>query len=66
MSSRHQKEKRLRPRSNPYKRDRFDQTRYVRVTVEEQQEPPVIAAAVLPPADPFLNNKNEDAPVSKE
>lgn len=32
MSSRHQKEKRLRPRNNPYKRDQFDQTKYLRVS----------------------------------
>ena len=31
MSSRHQKEKRLRPRSDPYKRDHFNQSKYLRV-----------------------------------
>lgn len=31
MSSRHEKEKRLRPRSNPYKRDHFVQAEYLRV-----------------------------------
>lgn len=30
MSSRHQKEKRLRPRHDPYKRDHFDKSRYMR------------------------------------
>jgi hypothetical protein len=31
MSSRHQKEKRLRPRHDPYKRDHFNQSEYLRV-----------------------------------
>ena len=31
MSSRHEKEKRLRPKSNPYKRDHFIQADYLRV-----------------------------------
>ena len=31
MSSRHQKEKRLRPRNDPYKRDHFNQSKYLRV-----------------------------------
>jgi hypothetical protein len=31
MSSRHEKEKRLRPRSNPYKRDHFVQAEYLRM-----------------------------------
>lgn len=45
MSSRHQKEKRLRPRNEPYKRDRFDQTRYTRVVyqnVEQKPKDPVV------------------------
>ena len=32
MSSRYEKEKRLRPRNNPYKRDHFNQTEYLRIT----------------------------------
>ena len=35
MSSRREKEKRLRPRSNPYKRNHFDQTKYLRLPVSE-------------------------------
>lgn len=31
MSSRHQKEKRLRPRHDPYKRDHFDKSKYMRI-----------------------------------
>jgi len=31
MSSRHQKEKRLRPRHDPYKRDHFNQSHYLRI-----------------------------------
>jgi hypothetical protein len=31
MSSRHQKEKRLRPRHDPYKRDHFNQSQYLRI-----------------------------------
>lgn len=30
MSSRHQKEKRLRPRNDPYKRDQFNGSQYLR------------------------------------
>ena len=33
MSSRHEKEKRLRPRNNPYKRDRFVQAEYLRIYI---------------------------------
>lgn len=35
MSSRREKEKRLRPRSNPYKRNHFDQMKYLRVPLSE-------------------------------
>lgn len=31
MSSRYEKEKRLRPKNNPYKRDQFNQTEYLRI-----------------------------------
>lgn len=31
MSSRHQKEKRLRPRNDPYKRDHFNKSQYLRI-----------------------------------
>jgi hypothetical protein len=31
MSTREQKEKRLRPRNNPYKRDKFNQTEFTRI-----------------------------------
>ena len=31
MSSRHQKEKRLRPRNDPYKRDHFNKAQYLRI-----------------------------------
>lgn len=33
MSSRHEKEKRLRPKNNPYKRDRFVQAEYLRIYI---------------------------------
>lgn len=36
MSSRHQKEKRLRPRNDPYKRDHFDESRYLRIAIPKQ------------------------------
>jgi hypothetical protein len=32
MSSRHETEKRLRPRNDPYKRNHFNQSQYLRVT----------------------------------
>lgn len=35
MSSRREKEKRLRPRNSPYKRDYFDQSRFLRIPVSE-------------------------------
>lgn len=35
MSSRREKEKRLRPRNDPYKRNHFDQTKYLRIPVSE-------------------------------
>jgi hypothetical protein len=35
MSSRREKEKRLRPRSSPYKRNHFDQTKYLHLPVSE-------------------------------
>ena len=35
MSSRREKEKRIRPRNMPYKRDYFDQSRYLRIPVSE-------------------------------
>ena len=35
MSSRREKEKRIRPRNSPYKRDYFDQSRYLRIPVSE-------------------------------
>jgi hypothetical protein len=35
MSSRREKEKRIRPKSNPYKRNHFDQTKYLRVPLSE-------------------------------
>lgn len=38
MSSRHQKEKRLRPRSDPYKRDRFNQSKYLRVPLANHHQ----------------------------
>lgn len=38
MSSRHQKEKRLRPRHDPYKRDQFDQSKYLRIPHSKQDE----------------------------
>lgn len=31
MSARHQKEKRLRPRNDPYKRDHFNKAQYLRI-----------------------------------
>jgi hypothetical protein len=31
MSSRHQKEKRLRPRNDPYKRETFNKSQYLRM-----------------------------------
>lgn len=31
MSSRHQKEKRLRPQRDPYKRDHFNQSKYLQL-----------------------------------
>lgn len=31
MSSRREKEKRLRPRHDPYKRDHFDKSKYLRI-----------------------------------
>lgn len=43
MSSRYQKEKRLRPRNSPYKRDHFDQSRYLRVAVPKPVEELVVA-----------------------
>ena len=39
MSSRREKEKRLRPRNDPYKRNHFDQTRYLRVPLSESNKP---------------------------
>jgi len=33
MSSRHEKEKRLRPKNSPYKRDRFVQAEYLRIYI---------------------------------
>ena len=38
MSSRYEKEKRLRPRNNPYKRDQFNQTEYLRVPVKNKSK----------------------------
>ena len=38
MSSRNQKEKRLRPRNNPYKRNKFDQTKYIKQPKEQKSE----------------------------
>jgi hypothetical protein len=35
MSSRHQKEKRLRPRNDPYKREHFDRSRYLQVSLPQ-------------------------------
>ena len=35
MSSFKEKEKRIRPKNNPYKRDHFDQTKYLRVSLSE-------------------------------
>lgn len=35
MSSRREKEKRLRPRNNPYKRNQFDKAKYLRLPVSE-------------------------------
>lgn len=35
MSSRHQKERRLRPRSDPYRRNHFDQSRYLRLPLPQ-------------------------------
>lgn len=37
MSSRREKEKRLRPRNNPYKRNHFDQSRYLHVPLSESK-----------------------------
>ncbi len=37
MSSRHQKEKRLRPQRDPYKRDHFDQSKYIAIPVNNKQ-----------------------------
>mgnify|MGYP006300088455 CR=1 FL=1 len=37
MSSRHQKEKRLRPQRDPYKRNQFDQSKYIGVAVPNKQ-----------------------------
>lgn len=39
MSSRHQKEKRLRPRNDPYKRNHFDKTKYMRVDNQPVAKP---------------------------
>jgi len=36
MSSRHQKEKRLRPQRDPYKRNHFDQSKYIGVSVSNK------------------------------
>lgn len=47
MSSRHQKDKRLRPKSDPYKRDHFNKSRYMgqampsKVKVQPMKEEPV-------------------------
>lgn len=38
MSSRREKEKRIRPRNNPYKRDKFDQSKYLHVKTSGSQE----------------------------
>jgi hypothetical protein len=41
MSSRHEKEKRLRPKNNPYKRDNFVQADYLRISkpiIERKEE----------------------------
>ena len=41
MSSRHEKEKRLRPKNNPYKRDHFVQADYLRISkpiIERKEE----------------------------
>jgi hypothetical protein len=43
MSSRHEKEKRLRPKNNPYKRDHFVQADYLRISkpiTERKEEQP--------------------------
>jgi hypothetical protein len=37
MSSRHQKEKRLRPQRDPYKRNHFDQSKYIAISVASKQ-----------------------------
>lgn len=37
MSSRHQKEKRLRPQRDPYKRNHFDQSKYIGISVPGKQ-----------------------------
>jgi len=37
MSSRHQKEKRLRPQRDPYKRNYFDQSKYIAISVTNKQ-----------------------------
>jgi hypothetical protein len=39
MSSRRETEKRLRPRNSPYKRNHFNQSQYLRVSVSQSADP---------------------------
>jgi len=39
MSSRHQKDKRLRPKSDPYKRDHFNKSRYMGQAMPNKGKP---------------------------
>lgn len=38
MSTRNEREKRIRPRNDPYKRDHFDKSRYLRIPSEVLKE----------------------------
>ena len=51
MSSRHEKEKRLRPKSNPYKRDHFIQADYLRVVKPLNDHKDTQPKEVLPEAE---------------
>lgn len=52
MSSRHQKEKRLRPRNNPYKRDQFNRSQYLRID-------PIKSSSLEKPIDEDIEETNE-------